>query len=384
MFNASRAACGACHDNVNFATGEGHVNLPQVSDSQCTNCHTPQGELDFDASILGAHTVPNRSRLLSGLQFELLKVENGAAGQKPTVTFKISDKNGNPLPANAPSRLALVLAGPTTDYTAFQTGYISEDLSGGSRVQGGNGTYTYTFNTAIPADAKGTFTIGIEGRREEKVLEGTQQEQTIRYGATNKVIHFSVDGSPVKPRRQVVSIDKCNNCHYNLKLHGENRDRIEQCVLCHNPLETDKARRPADKMPAESVDLRLMIHRIHTGADLGKDEYIIYGFGNTPHDFAHVEYPAFTPNGQVGDRRNCSMCHVNGSEQLPVPTTNAKVNDPRGLINPVGPETAACTSCHTSVAAASHALANTTGLGESCAACHGANSEFSVSKSHAR
>jgi OmcA/MtrC family decaheme c-type cytochrome len=29
--NPSRAACGACHDNVNFATGANHVNLPQVS-----------------------------------------------------------------------------------------------------------------------------------------------------------------------------------------------------------------------------------------------------------------------------------------------------------------------------------------------------------------
>ena len=34
--NPSRAACGSCHDNVNFATGENHVNLPQVDDNQCT------------------------------------------------------------------------------------------------------------------------------------------------------------------------------------------------------------------------------------------------------------------------------------------------------------------------------------------------------------
>ena len=384
MFNASRAACGACHDNVNFATGEGHVNLPQVSDAQCTNCHIPQGEQDFDASILGAHTVPNRSRMLGGLQYEIVKVDDGAAGKRPVVTFKLSDKHGNPLPVTALQRLALVLAGPTTDYTAFQTGYVSEDLTGGARVQGGNGAYTYTFNTAIPADATGTFTIGIEGRREEKILEGTQREQTIRYGGTNKVIHFSVDGSPIRARRRVVSTDKCNACHYNLVLHGENRNQIEQCVLCHNPVETDRARRPASEMPAESVDMRLMIHRIHTGSDLGMDKYIIYGFGGSVNDFAHVEYPAFTPNGAVGDRRNCSMCHINGSERLPLADTHANVNDPRGLLNPVGPQTAACISCHTSVAAASHALANTTALGESCAACHGPNSEFSVSKSHAR
>ena len=49
----SRNACGACHDNVNFATGENHVNLPQPTDNQCANCHRPQGEVEFDASIKG-------------------------------------------------------------------------------------------------------------------------------------------------------------------------------------------------------------------------------------------------------------------------------------------------------------------------------------------
>jgi len=58
FLNPSRAACGSCHDDVNFATGENHVDLPQTSDNQCNNCHTPQGELELDASILGAHTIP--------------------------------------------------------------------------------------------------------------------------------------------------------------------------------------------------------------------------------------------------------------------------------------------------------------------------------------
>ena len=30
----SRAACGSCHDDVNFATGANHVNLPQVNDNE--------------------------------------------------------------------------------------------------------------------------------------------------------------------------------------------------------------------------------------------------------------------------------------------------------------------------------------------------------------
>ena len=54
----TRAACGSCHDDVNFATGVNHPGGPQFDDNQCSTCHIAQGELDFDASIKGAHLVP--------------------------------------------------------------------------------------------------------------------------------------------------------------------------------------------------------------------------------------------------------------------------------------------------------------------------------------
>lgn len=81
----ARVACGSCHDDVNFATGANHAGGPQISDNQCALCHIPQGELDFDASIKGAHMVPADSSSLTGLVFEIQKIENGLAGQKPRV-----------------------------------------------------------------------------------------------------------------------------------------------------------------------------------------------------------------------------------------------------------------------------------------------------------
>ena len=54
----NRAACGARHSNVNFVTGLNHINLPEPDDKQCAQCHIPQGELEFDASIIGGHTIP--------------------------------------------------------------------------------------------------------------------------------------------------------------------------------------------------------------------------------------------------------------------------------------------------------------------------------------
>jgi OmcA/MtrC family decaheme c-type cytochrome len=187
--------------------------------------------------------------------------------------------------------------------------------------------------------------------------------------------YVSVDGSAVAARKQVVSMAKCNACHGYLAFHGDQRNTIEDCVTCHNPNETDVARRPANQMPAQTVDFKTMIHRIHTGAEL-EHEYTIYGFGNIPHDMTEFGYP--------GLRQNCDACHVNNSQQLPLRSGMLPVKDPRGLLDPMGPETAACTSCHSSTYAKSHALANTTRLGESCATCHGPNADFSVNRAHAR
>lgn len=365
----TKAGCGSCHDNVIFDTGANHVNLPQPTENQCANCHLPQGELEFDASILGAHTIPRFSAQLPGTVFEITGVQNGQAGSKPTVTFTVNDRSGAPITNITQMRLQIVMAGPTADYSD----YVSESVV---NAPGAGGTYTYTFNAAVPAGATGTYAMGIEGYRTVNINPDTVNQMAVRDAGVNKVFYFSVDGSPVVQRRQVVSLDKCNNCHGSLSLHGDNRNVIEQCTLCHNPNETDSAYRPANQAPSQTIQFAHMIHRIHTGEESDR-EYTIYGYRGSENDFTEVRYP--------GDRRNCNACHVNGSEQLPLPEGLLNVTSPRGLLNPVGPTAAACTACHTSVPAASHALSNTTSqLGEACAACHATGRDFGVPKIHAR
>jgi OmcA/MtrC family decaheme c-type cytochrome len=213
----------------------------------------------------------------------------------------------------------------------------------------------------------------------------------VQYGAKNKVFHFSVDGSPVQPRRAVVDTANCNQCHTKLSVHGENRNQVEMCVLCHNPSLTDAARRPtalnqAERtQPPQGVNFNLLIHRIHTGEHLKEQgkSYTVIGFGGSVNDFTEVRFPAMSPQGSPGDTRNCSMCHVNGSEQNLTRAINDVV-DPQGLINPAKPITSACTGCHVSTPAASHALINTSPWGESCNVCHSNTSEFSVPKVHAQ
>src|SRR5665811_2547324 len=114
----SRAACGACHDNVNFATGLNHVNLPQVDDNGCASCHIPKGELELDASIQGAHILPQESATAPGIVINLVKVDNGTAGKMPTITFTLKDKAGKPIDPStlvtSPNKISFVLVGPTS------------------------------------------------------------------------------------------------------------------------------------------------------------------------------------------------------------------------------------------------------------------------------
>jgi len=160
-----------------------------------------------------------------------------------------------------------------------------------------------------------------------------------------------------------------------VKASEADRTTIEQCVLCHNPNLDDSAFRAAEDSPPEGVNFKDMIHKIHTGEELVGD-FTVYGFGNTPHNYNEVAFP--------GDRRNCAACHVNNSEQLPLKEGVLPSQAPRDLIHPKEPITAACLSCHTSRAVASHALLNTSRLGEACEVCHGPNADFSVTRAHAR
>lgn len=370
----SRAACGSCHDNVNFATGQNHAGLVQLNDNQCAQCHTPQGDLPFDVSIIGAHTIPQFAPGLPGVNFTVDSVGNNAAGQSPAVNFTIKNDAGEPTALSDMSFLNLTMAGPTADYQKV----IAESAL---KASGSGGVYTYTFQTPIPANATGTWTVGIEGYRNVTLLPGTTTQQTVRDAGQNKILNFSVDGSPVTPHPVEVTNANCNACHYFIQAHGNIRNETQYCILCHNPTATDAARRPADQQPPQAIDFPVMIHRIHTGEDAPAGDqltpYIIYGFGNTPNDFSDVRFP--------GDRRDCAKCHVNGSQELPLPATRIPVTNPRAFINPSGPTQAACLACHTSQAASSHALSNSTPqLGEACVVCHGPNAQFSVDKEHAR
>ena len=93
-----------------------------------------------------------------------------------------------------------------------------------------------------------------------------------------------------------------------LSLHGGNRtDNTELCTTCHNPNNTDIARRapPCSNLPTDAtpglgpddypIDFKFMIHQIHSA------NAQVCGFGNSVNDFTDLRFP--------GKLNNCEGCH---------------------------------------------------------------------------
>ena len=396
MTKPMRTACGSCHDNVNFATGANHPGGPQFDDTECATCHIPYGS-DFDASILGAHVVPTSSNLVSGLAVNITKVQNGSAGEAPVVSFTVLNNAGQGVPLSQLSSISFTMAGPTSDYgyTIFGTntstpGYVTESASGASCDNSGNCMYKFT--NIVPAKARGTYAIGVEARETQTIMADTAGSQSITYGAPNVVSYFSVDGSPVTPRREVVALANCNGCHQTLQVHGALRNNTEYCVMCHNPSNTDASTRatavaPYNTQPAQGINFNLLVHRIHYGINMQtyNRTYVVVGHGGSINDFSSTLFPQLSPTGTATDTANCSVCHVNSTEQNDLTLTGLNaVVDPQGPINPIQPFSSACTGCHVDIPTAVHTLTNTTALGEACAVCHSSGAIEAVDQVHAQ
>jgi len=421
LLEPTRAACGACHDDINFATGfstgsePNHAGGPQSDDTECANCHIPQGETPFDASILGAHVVPtdtaalypqNPDTLLAGFNLAITSVTNTTAGKAPTVNFTLTDDKGNNLPLSQASTLSFTISGPTSDYGATNfgansttPGYVTESATAATCAAGG--TCSYTFTHVIPTGSTGTYVVGGEARETVTVDAGDTTQQSVELGVNNPVVYFSVDGSAVAPRRTIVLESNCNACHVALSLHGGLRSNVEYCVLCHNPSNTDFTTRPSSTVaalkaePNQGINFNLLVHRLHDGVNAAtnpggppKYPYVVVGHGGATSDFSGILFPVMSPTGSATYMQDCAICHTKSSEQnLPVGLN--LVQDPQGWIqgatgNPVQPVSSACSGCHVSEGESAHFLANTDVLGESCSVCHGSGAQYSVGSVHAQ
>ena len=340
---------------------------------------------------------PQDSSSLKGLVFQIQKVENGLAGQKPRVTFTVKDNSGAAIPLSSLNNLSLRDGRADDGLRLYQLRRGCDDARVCFRERYDGGAVRSRWRVHLhlhsrrarrrPRDvSRSAWRAGARRLccRERLPRWMFSTAATTRWRISRWTARLSSPGA------KSLKSQSCNQCHFDLTLHGSNRNDVEMCVLCHNPSNTDAAQRPNATDPAErtkppqGINFNLLIHRIHTGENLkeaGKS-YTVIGRNGSINDFTEVRFPAMSPQGSPGDTRNCAKCHVNESQ-----STSGGVNDvrdPQGFINPVKPNSSACIGCHVTAAASSHMLANTTTIGESCAVCHGSGDAFAVDKLHAQ
>jgi len=233
----------------------------------------------------------------------------------------------------------------------------------GTLVNHGDGTYTYTFATNISNVTVGGTPITYERNRKHRVsiMMGGHA------GATATATYdFVPDGSTVTLTRDIVRTATCKNCHGD-EFHGHGGDRltVENCVTCHNPSGTDA-------QGGESLDAKVMIHKIHMGAELptfagpdgnpwqtadnGPGPYTIWGYQNRALTWWKVGFPAHV--------NNCEKCHDGSGAD----------SDAWKQV----PSRATCGSCHDDVnftTGAGHA-GGPQASDSNCASCHPADTGF--------
>ena len=387
-FKPTQEACGACHDNVNFATGEGHAEDQTgtgivADNSMCAGCHASSTQPPIE--VRQAHRLP-AEEAAAQFRFNIGNISFAGLGTAPSVDFSITDPTNRNTPydlVNDPEiirgNLGLTLAWNTADY--FNEGSdnnlalssYTRLVSGGALSPGvidnQDGTYTLFLDnvpndTSIPITGSGAVTL--EGHPVIDVATTTEAVPV-----TTAVAYFGITDDPANPapRRQKVDINRCDNCHELLSIHQANRnDSTGACATCHNANVTDICCRPADPSTTpdgkreEALDFKYLIHKVHA-ADI-----VVYGFSGVV-DFRDLRYPQRLSN--------CRACHSDdgfypvASDSGVLATTidtGANRASPLDDVN-ITPNAAVCSSCHTSSVAASHIKGN----GGSFDACQGAD-----------
>jgi len=408
----TREACGACHDDVNFASGQGHslANFA-ATNADCTTCH---GEGAFVGAIDESHALLAQEAA-EQFKFNVIGITGTNPGDLPAVTFSITDPTNMDAPydiqtdapftqAGGASRIAIDIGWDTRDYnnegsqsatasvgTPAQP--ISLDPLFGGAIETGNNIFTITSTVPLPGTVAGSGVVLIEGH---PALDLDADGSVDRIPATSAAGFFAITDTAAVPRRQVVDIAKCNNCHQRLSMHGNNRtSNIDVCVTCHNPNATDIVRREQagvdastapDGKDEQATDFKRMIHAMH-GAAKRENDFIVYGFGGSEHNFGHLEFP--------GILNNCETCHVEDAYypvgpgvQATTIDTGADRSTAYDDIN-ITPNAAVCSACHDTslaqvhmeqngaawdVVQAADGIMNSMSRGavtETCAICHG-------------
>jgi len=168
---------------------------------------------------------------------------------------------------------------------------------GGEFTNKGDGTYTYRYATSLtnlPQDILDQ--AAVEGLNLDYEPERTHRV-SIQFDNAPGKANPNYDWVPATGATEgiftmdIAATDNCNRCHDPLAMHGGGRQEIKYCVICHNTGSTD-----ADS--TNTVDMKVMIHKLHRGANLPSvqagGEYVIYGYKNSEHNYSNTTIPTCT------------------------------------------------------------------------------------------
>lgn len=331
---------------------------------------------------------------LPGLAIAIQSLSGGSAsggrfrvGDTLRVNFRLQKGDGSDWDIAELSSGRALVSGPTFNYQrviAERTDLLT------AAVEQPDGSYTYTFPVPLPATylapfndtgafgpedgeltgqalLEGTYTVGLTFGWDFKVDGASKRD------ADNATIDFVLGNSGNPEPRQVVTIENCNRCHSELRIHGSRREDASLCVLCHVAGAED------DSGNGVAIDFKVMIHKIHSGEHLPSVQGVTtnpdgsrnYAAAPTPyviggdHDFSAVAFPAW-PHALIATPRdegysalsstdkakedlirtgpsNCSVCHGDPDDDGPLTTPT------QGDFHLTQPSRQACGSCHDDV-----------------------------------
>ena len=356
--NPSRAACGACHDQVDFTTGANHIGGRQTTDALCTICHAdvdielyhiPVAPPNPDNVLAGgtvsitnaASIAPYLTNLPAGaskISYDVSSVSVSAG--KPVIKFKFK-KDGTDVVFNtysATGKTELMdnfvgspsvyftfavpqdnIASPA-DFNASVSGYIK-------RIWNGTATGTSAGTISGP-DTSGYYTITLTGvtiPATATMFTGgvgfTYSLTTSAATTTQPLTQTNVSGYPFDAakltgglivrtpviwkvatgytaRRNIVENARCDKCHAQLGVtptfHAGQRNDAQVCNWCHRPNQTSSG------WSARSSNF---IHGIH-GAEKRSVPFGWHSPSLTD-GYWNVTFP--------GTLKNCETCHLPGT-----------------------------------------------------------------------
>lgn len=266
---------------------------------------------------------------------------------------------------------ALKVSDPVAVGKVVTTQVTSE--SNGTLTDNEDGTWTYTYATdpgdpaTLANPLRSCIQFGLNAPAVNPCVDFVP-EDLVDPAVGEAATSLAPDYYDVYPSRQIATEATCNTCHDQLALHGGGRTAIDYCVTCHNP-------GTVDANSANTVDMKVFIHRIHNARNLDSVQsgtpYKIWGFRNGEHDFSHVSYPQSVSN--------CTRCHAGqedvdfaAAEGLPMPEAEITPDGHNWAIK-ASPDT--CLSCHEG--AVDHVADRT-----SCSGCHGPGGRADVQQVH--